>query len=98
METRITANQELTQALELLARILAVRDHSRRELHEKLNQKFPEDVVQAALAHAERKRWLQPEAEIAERAALTFQRKLKSRSYIENQLQKRGLPLPPRDD
>jgi SOS response regulatory protein OraA/RecX len=95
---RTATNPELTQALDLLARLLAIRDHSRLELQEKLNKKFPADIVSEALAHAENKRWLQSEAEIAARAALTFQRKLKSRSYIENQLQKRGLPLPPHDE
>ena len=39
--------------------------------------------------------WLASEEEIAARAALMWQRKLKSRAYIEEQLKKRGLPIPP---
>jgi SOS response regulatory protein OraA/RecX len=87
----------LHEALDFIARAVAVRDHSRLELQQKLSTKFSPDVVTEAMARAEASRWLAPETEIAERAALTFERKLKSRAYIENQLQKRGLPLPPRD-
>jgi SOS response regulatory protein OraA/RecX len=96
--TKRTNNQELNQALDKLASYLAVRDHSRLELQNKLSGNFPSEIIAEALALAESKRWLQPEEEIAARAAVVFQRKLKSRSYIENQLAKRGLPLPPRDD
>jgi SOS response regulatory protein OraA/RecX len=93
-----TNNPEFTQALDKLAGYLSIRDHSRLELQEKLCKDFSPEVIEGVLAEAESKRWLQPEDEIAARAALVFQRKLKSRSYIENQLTKRGLPVPPRDD
>ncbi|MGZ3722267.1 MAG: regulatory protein RecX [Bdellovibrionales bacterium] len=96
--TSRTNNQEFTQALELLARSLAIRDHSRLELQEKLSKRFAAELIAGVMAEAERKGWLLPENEIAERAALTFQRKLKSRTYVENQLQKRGLPVPPHDN
>lgn len=88
---------EVQAALDELARLLAVRDHSLLELRGKLAARFNQESIDQALAQAQTKRWLQSEDEIAARAALTFQRKLKSRAYIENQLLRRGLPLPPQD-
>jgi SOS response regulatory protein OraA/RecX len=84
-----------TQALELLARYLTLRDHSRQELCEKLIARFGAKLISELMAEADRRGWLLPEDEIAQRAALTWERKLKGRGYIEEQLRKRGLPLPP---
>ena len=92
-----TNKSEIIQALEVLARALTSRDHSRFELQSKLGGKFSSEIVERAMAEAAAKGWLQPEDEIAARAALVWQRKLKSRGYIESQLIKRGLPVPPLD-
>lgn len=93
-----TNNPEFTQALDKLASYLGIRDHSRLELQEKLSKNFSPEVIDRVIAEAESKNWLPSEDEIATRAALVFQRKLKSRRYIDSQLEKRGLPRPPRDD
>ena len=96
--TKRTNKSEYTQALDVLSRSLALRDHSRLELQEKLSRRFAPELVEQVMNEADGKGWLLPERDIAARAALTWQRKLKSRRYIEAQLLKRGLPVPDRDD
>jgi SOS response regulatory protein OraA/RecX len=94
-QTRTTNSSEYMQALEALTRHLSVRDHSRLELRQKLAAKFSEETIERALENATARGWLASEEEIAARAALTWQSKLKSRADIEAQLKKRGLPIPP---
>ena len=85
------------KALNALAGYLAARDHSRHELKTKLSRRFSESVIEQVLSEAEARNWLPAPEEIARRAALAWQRRHKSRRYIEGQLRKRQLPLPPRD-
>ena len=93
-----TNKSEYAQALDLLTRYLTLREHSRHELREKLARRFEPDLIERALAAADKNGWLPQESAIAAHAALVWQRKLKSRQYIEEQLRKRQLPLPPADD
>lgn len=81
-----------------MTRYLALRDHSRYELKQKLSSQFPPEVVAQVLTQAEARGFIGNEDEIAARAALAYQRRGKSRLYIEGQLRKRGLPVPPPDD
>ncbi len=55
-------------------------------------QKFAPEEVATALKEAERRGWLLPEHEIAERLALSLARRHKSQMYIDEQLRMRGLP------
>jgi SOS response regulatory protein OraA/RecX len=96
MKTRTTKSQ-YAQALDLLTRYLALRDHSRYELQSKLSKRFEPEIVSQVLAEAEAAGWIAEDAVIAERAARSWRNKLKSRRYIEGQLKKRHLPLPARD-
>lgn len=93
-----TTKSEYARALDRLTRYLALRDHSRYELQQKLTRHFSREIVDPLLLEAEERGWLIPENQIAERATLVWQRQLKSRRYIEGQLRKRHLPLPPRAD
>ena len=96
--TNNSETSETAQALKALCAHLGRRDHSRLELQEKLAKHFAPEIIDEVFRIADTKGWLQSEAEIATHAALTFQRKLKSRLYIEAQLLKRGLPPAPHDD
>jgi regulatory protein len=82
------------RALEALTRYLSVRDHSRFELQTKLERRFDPSTVAEVLAHAARKRLLLKEQTVAENLVEQLARKYKSRRFIENELEKRRLPLP----
>jgi len=92
------ARSESSRALARLTRYLALRDHSKFELKTKLGRQFPADVVEEALIEAETRGWLANEAQMAERLALALASRHKSQMYIEAELRKRQLPVPPLDD
>lgn len=96
MKTR--TKDEYAQALDRMTRYLALRDHSRYELQQKLSRVFSPEIVAKVLDEADGNGWLAPEEVIAERAARALARKHKSQRYIEGALRKRKLPVPPRDD
>jgi SOS response regulatory protein OraA/RecX len=96
MKTRI--KDEYALALDRMTRYLALRDHSRHELQQKLRRAFSDEIVTRVLEEAEGHGWLAAEEVIAERAARALGTKCKSRRYIEGALRKRRLPVPPRDD
>lgn len=80
--------------LKKIADYLALRDHSPKEIQEKLALKEnydPEDIA-AALQTAKEKKWFLPEDELAERVAEGLAIKNKSPQYINNYLLEKGLP------
>lgn len=98
MTTERNSRSEYQRALDRISRYLALRDHSRFELKTKLSRHFDAKIVESVLAEAEERGWVASEEDIAARAALSYRRSLKSRRYIEGQLRKKRLPVPPRDD
>ncbi|MBX3021046.1 MAG: regulatory protein RecX [Bdellovibrionales bacterium] len=84
--------------MDRITRYLAMRDHSRHELHSKLSRLYNPEIVEKALNEAAENGWIPPEEELAQRATAAYRHSLKSRRYIEGQLRKKGLPVPPRDD
>jgi regulatory protein len=82
------------RALEALTRYLSVRDHSRFELQTKLERRFEASTVAEVLTYAARKRWLLKEQTVAENLVEQLVRKHKSQRFIENELEKRHLPVP----
>lgn len=84
---------EYARALDSLTRYLALRDHSKFELKNRLGRKYPPELVDRLLRDAEDSGWLPPEDQIAQRLALTLARRHKSQAYIEGQLRARGLPV-----
>jgi SOS response regulatory protein OraA/RecX len=78
-------------------RYLALRDHSRFELQQKLLRRFEAEVVDKVLAEAEERGWLPSEEAVAVQIAAMYARQNKSRRYIEGQLRKRRLPVPAAD-
>ncbi|MCB0378571.1 MAG: RecX family transcriptional regulator [Bdellovibrionales bacterium] len=71
---------------------LARRDHSEKELREKLGERFPIEQVEEALEKIKERGWLIPPEELSEKVALSLHRKHKSHFYILNFLRKKGLP------
>ncbi|MBK7893190.1 MAG: RecX family transcriptional regulator [Bdellovibrionales bacterium] len=73
--------------------LIAKRDHSRKELREKLKRaEHTQDEIEAALAEAEDRRWLPSENELAHREAARLSRGGKSTQQIRQWLMKKGLP------
>lgn len=88
---------DYSRALDRLTAYLALRDHSRFELRTKLLRRFPPELVERLMDEAERNGWLTAEETISERLVLALERRMKSRRYIEGQLRKKKLPVPPRE-
>lgn len=83
------------KALDSITRYLAMRDHSLYELKSKLLRRFDRELVENLLQEAKEYGWLGDEKQIAERLVLALERRGKSPRYIEAQLKKKHLPLPP---
>jgi len=88
-------NPELQRALNRIVRYLSLRDHSRFELQQKLRRTFTSDIIAQALEIADSWGYIPENAVLAERLTAALNRQLKSRTYIENQLRRRGLPPTP---
>jgi len=85
--------QELLDAKKRVMDILAQREHSEKELRQKLQDKFAStEVVEAAVRFAHDNHWLEDEAELSLRTAETLHRKNKGIEYINNYLREKGLP------
>ena len=76
---------------------LARRDHSEKELIEKLSTHFPMEEIEPALEEIKQRGWLLPPEELAEKATQSLHRKNKGYLYIQNFLRQRGLPGTPKD-
>lgn len=73
--------------------MLARRDHSRREIQQKLKKAgHLESEIEAALTRATERRWLLDETVLASREANRLARAGKSRPVIEQWLKRKGLP------
>jgi len=71
---------------------LASRDHSEKELREKLSRKFEKAEVDEAIEAARASNLLLEPHELAKRVAGQLARKKKSHTYIQRFLNKKGLP------
>jgi len=72
--------------------LLARRNHSEKELREKLSSFYDQDLIDQVLSEAQKKNWLLSPKELADQAAKNWARANKSAKYIEEQLERRGLP------
>ncbi len=79
-------------ALNSLMRYLAQRDHSVKELREKLRRKYNAQEVDRAIEAAHENRWLLPPEELAEKVAEQLHAKGKGKNYIRRYLSLKGLP------
>lgn len=71
---------------------LARRDHSEKELREKLKKNFSHEEIDRAIQHAKDHGWMLDPTELAEKTALSLNRKGKGNLYIQQYLQNKGLP------
>ena len=97
LEDEVSQGESLVKlqakVLDKLAGYLATRDHSEKELREKLSRKFNTNLVDWALQEAHRQNWISPPEELSERVALMLHQKRKGINYIQKYLANKGLPL-----
>jgi len=76
--------------------LLALRDHSEKEMRKKLLQKFTPEEVETAITYGRENGWLPnseaEEMKLAGKAADTLHRKKKGIRYINSKLLEMGLP------
>lgn len=77
--------------------IVARRDHSEKELRQKLRDKFSEeddsqDIIDEAIEFAKDNRWLGDPVDLAHRLAEMLHRRNKGIYYINKYLKEKGLP------
>lgn len=72
---------------------LSRRDHSEKELRQKLQRfEYPTDLVLNAIEWAKERKYLCEPERMSERHVERLQKKKKGRNYIQNYLQQKGLP------
>lgn len=89
---KIDSSDNLALALAKLAQLLSQRDHSEKELKQKLAVHFQLETLEKAIEWAKDNRWLAKENELAEKVAQILGRKKKGQLYIQNHLRRKGLP------
>ena len=83
----------MKSAINTLADYLARRDHSEKELREKLQRlSFTMDEIESAMNAAKRQNWLLPPEELSQKVAQQLRQKKKGTLYIQNYLRQKGLP------
>ncbi len=90
--TKRALNQSI---LNNIADYLARRDHSVKEIEEKLAQKqiYDPEEIKEAIQQAIDQKWFLPEDELAENVARSLSLKSKSHYFITNYLKEKGLPV-----
>lgn len=76
---------------------LARRDHSEKELIEKLSKNYEIDEIHTTLEEMKQRGWILPPEELSEKVTEQLNRKNKGYLYIFNFLRKKGLPPTPKD-
>ncbi len=89
---------DLHKAYNKALRLLARRDHSKKELLTKLKRFFDAEICQKTLEKLEEKKWLKPEQELAEFWTKSLNQRNKGQLYIQKFLQGKGLPNLAADD
>lgn len=87
-----------TQATQKIMDYLARRDHSVKELREKLSEKFSREEVEAALKCAEENQWIPDPSELSSKVAQRMHEKKKGFQLIQLYLAEKGLPPIERDE
>lgn len=76
---------------------LARRDHSEKELIDKLSTRYEMEEIETTLAEMKERGWLLPPEELSAKVTEQLHRKNKGYLYICHFLRKRGLPTTERD-
>lgn len=85
-------SDSVDQAFKKLVDYLARRDHSVKELKEKLSRRFTGCAIESALEEAANHKYLTDPKELAECVAKELHQKNKGFYYIQNYLLEKGLP------
>lgn len=86
-------------AFNTIMNLLARRDHSERELRQKLRRReFSSEEIERALEKARTQNWMADPEKLAERWAEQLHRKSKGIHYINSSLSEKGLPPVARDE
>lgn len=72
---------------------IAKRDHSIRELVQKLKKRFTPDEIQDAIEHAIESGWILEPAKLAKKVARQLDQKNRGILYVNRYLRKKGLPV-----
>ena len=94
---RSELNPDPFKAFDKLVDYLARRDHSTKELRQKLQSKFTNEAIESAIAEAHQRKYILPPDELAEKVYESLNRKNKGFLYILNYLQQKGLPAVEKD-
>lgn len=91
-----SSNEQIFQnCLNKIVDYLSRRDHSEKELHEKLTRKkFDPETIQKAISWARERGYIRPPEELSKILTEMLLRRGKGRNYIYQYLKKRGLPPP----
>ncbi len=86
---------ELHLCMNKIIDYLSRRDHSEKELREKLSQKkFSSEIIAQSITWAKERHYLRPPEELTKILTDILLRRGKGRNYIYQYLKKRGLPPP----
>ncbi len=85
------------KALHKVADYLAQRDHSEKELQQKLAKNFTDQAIKKALLDVKSKQWLPAPEELAAKVSLQLGHKNKGFLYIQKYLHNKGLPAIKKD-
>ena len=77
---------------------LATRDHSEKELTEKLSKRYPQEEIEQVLGEMRQRGWLLPPEELAAKVTAQMHKKNKGHLSIQYFLCKKGLPGTARED
>jgi len=92
-------DSEFQKCLEKTIDYLSRRDHSAKELRDKLKRKqFSIESIESALHWVSERGYLRPPQELSQSLAHQLLKKGKGRLYIQQYLKQRGLPPPEVDD
>lgn len=92
-------DQDFQKCLEKTVDYLSRRDHSAKELRDKLNKKkFDKNLIEKAITWVAERGYLRPPQELSQSLSNQLVRRGKGRLYILQYLKKRGLPPPEASD
>lgn len=94
----LTSDENLMLAMNSIGVYLSARDHSLKELNDKLVKKYPPETVNMALEKAVSYGWIVSPKELAEKTAQMLNRKYKGFRYIRQYLKSKGLPPTERNE
>lgn len=88
------ANYKPKTAINTTMDYLARRNHSEKELRQKLSKKYSVSEIDEALEFCRENNWLTPPESLAEQTTNVLHRRKKGFLFIQRYLKQKGLPVP----